>query len=64
MKVRFGSLLKEVGASEEEVGRFSQLGKIDEIILFVSDCVRHGLNEASRIANNNSTSSCKDRDAL
>lgn len=64
LKVRFGSLLREVGANEEEVSRFSQLGKVDEIILFVSEKVRHGINEASRIASSTSTSNTKDRDVL
>jgi predicted nucleic acid-binding Zn-ribbon protein len=46
------------------VGRFSQLGKVDEIILFVSDCVRQGLSEASRIASATSAVTSKEREAL
>jgi len=64
LKVRFGSLLKEMGVKEEEALRFSLLGKADEVILFVTDSVRKRLNEASSIASTTSTSITKDREAL
>ena len=64
MKVRFGSLLKEIGVGEEDAARFIQLGKVDEIILFVSDSVRKALNTASSIATSTSTSISKEREAV
>ncbi len=53
-----------MGVGEEEAARFSQLGKVDEIILFVSDSVRKALNTASSIATSTSTSITKDREAV
>jgi hypothetical protein len=64
LRVRFGSLLKEMGVGEEEAARFSQLAKVDEIILFVSDSVRKALNTASSIATSTSTSITKDKEAV
>lgn len=61
LKVRLGSLLRELGCREEEVSRFSQLGKVDELVLFISERVREGLNEANRVAASTFTSSSKDR---
>ena len=64
LKVRFWSLLKEIGVSEEEAARFGQLGKVDEIILFVTDSVRKALNTASNIATSTSTSIAKHKEAV
>lgn len=47
LKVRFGSLLKEISVDEEEVTRFGQLTKVDELILFVTERLRRAISEAS-----------------
>jgi chromosome segregation ATPase len=64
LKVRFGSLLSEAAATEEEVARFGQLTKVDELILFVTDRIRRALSDASSLANNSSSSNHKDKEAV
>lgn len=40
LKVRLSTLLQEVSVPEGEIARFNKIGKVDEIILFLSEKVK------------------------
>ena len=52
-KTRIGTLLREMNISVLELGRFTSLGRIDEILDFLSEKVRESLTAKTIESNKN-----------